>query len=803
MSNGLYLPDGSYMRFAEPAATSGSLSTEIAVRSRSMDYYAIGNMYLPNPDPVLKVQGKDIQVYTDLLIDDRVGGGLINRTGAAKSLVCSIERGSSSTKQFKAVKEIFAGLKINNIIETILKARGYGYAPIEVVWGSGYGLTVPLDLVGKPQRWFVYGQDNDLRFRSRDHLMDGEELPPRKFICPTNEASYDNPYGLGLLSRCFWPVAFKKGGWRFWVQFSEKFGQVWPVGKLPRTATPEQREEMLDNLTRMVQDAAGVIPDDGSIAPFESGTKTATTDLYRGIIAEANNAISTVWLGHAGAGESVPGQMGGETAATSVRDDIRDDDANLITETLQQVVNWICEINWGSAADAPQVTLKQKEQIDTTQAERDDKLTQAMARSGKRLTTAYYIKTYSLDSEDIEDAPAETNPSPALPLSREGAKTPLLTKEGMGVVGFSDPDPDTQDSADITATRLSEATEPVITKWLQALKREVDQAGNLIDLRADLLKVKGLDLADLAAPIRDGLLLSRLAGRAEVIDEIAASEAGASFAEITRMHDWAAGHTYAEASLISALNLPFKEAISFFRNKVSIPTERWNDLFIDQHSQGFMIAGAIKGDLIADIREAVDQAISSGLTLEQFRKQWDAIVERHGWSYNGGRNWRTRIVYETNTRQAYNAGRWQQVTDPDVLKTRPFLAYRHGDSIRPRPLHLAWNGTVLPADDPWWATHSPQNGWGCKCKIFSVGERDIKRMGDQAKRSAPQDGSYQWTDKQGRTFTIPNGIDPGFQYNPGQAAQKGKDILNDRINQLPPDIAKGIRAGIAQGEKQR
>ncbi|NJD38439.1 MAG: DUF935 family protein [Geobacter sp.] len=789
MSNGLYLPDGSYMRFAEPASTSGSLSEEIAVRSRSMDYYAIGNMYLPNPDPVLKAQGKDIQVYTDLLIDDRVGGGLINRTGAAKSLVCSIERGTSSTRQFKAVKDVFAGLKINAIIETILKARGYGYAPIEVIWGSKYGLTVPLELVGKPQRWFVYGQANDLRFRSRDHLMDGEELPSHKFICPTNEASYDNPYGLGLLSRCFWPVVFKKGGWRFWIQFSEKYGQVWPIGKLPRSAGTEQQNEMLDTLARMIQDGVAVIPDDGTVDFKESGTKGATSALYKDIIGEANNAISTIWLGHAGAGESTPGKLGGESAATAVRDDIRDDDANLIAETLQQVVNWICEINWGSVADAPLVELKQKEQIDTTQAERDDKLTQAMERSGKRLTTAYYIKTYSLDPEDIEDTPA--NP----PASPEGSAPPF-DKGGPGGIAFADPAPDTQDSADITTTRLSEVTEPVITKWLQALKQEVDQAGNLIDLRSDLLKVKGLDLADLAAPIRDGLLLSRLAGRAEVIDEIGS-------ASLTDRSLSGVEGNFAEASLISALNLPFKEAINFFRNKISIPTERWNDLFLDQHSQGFMIAGAIKGDLISDIRDAVDQAISSGLTLQEFRKQWDAIVERHGWSYNGGRNWRTRIVYETNTRQAYNAGRWQQVTDPDVLKTRPYLVYRHGDSVRPRQLHLAWNGTVLPADDPWWATHTPQNGWGCKCKIFSAGERDIKRMGDTAKRTAPQDGSYSWTDKQGRTFQVPNGIDPGFQYNPGQAAQKSKSILNDRINQLPPDIAKGIRAEIAQGEKQR
>jgi len=786
-NNGLYLPDGSFQRFAEAGKTI-SLTTELATRSRSIDFFALGNMYLPNPDPILRREGKDIQVYRDLLTDDRVGAGQTNRFSRTKSLDWQIDRGKSKTRQARAVQDVFARLKLHRIIDTFLQCRGYGYAPTEVIWDVIDGLTVPVDLIGKPQRWFVVaGDNNEWRMLTKQNLLNGEELPPRKFLFPTHDADYDNPYGLGILARCFWPVIFKRGGLRFYVQFSEKLGQLFPVGKLPRNADRKEYDELLDDLESLIADGVAVIPDDGSVEFLESATKGATSDLFSKLVDTCNTAITTAWLGHGGAGESTSGKLGDEQGAIRVRDDIGLDDKTLVEEQVNTLIDWICEVNWGSAQGAPRFSLWEEEEIDQSQAKRDKDLTDSLERSGLRLTRAYYQREYNLEEGDIEDAPADQAPVKA----SAAQVTPVQP------VQFADPDPAAQDSADIAATRLSEVTEPVITKWLQALKREVDQAGNLIDLRADLLKVKGLDLADLAAPIRDGLLLSRLAGRADVMDEIAASEAGQSFSHIDY---WS---QFAEPYIISALNLPFNEAISFFRNKVSIPTERWNDLFIDQHSQGFMIAGAIKGDLIADIRDAVDQAISSGLTLEQFRQQWDAIVERHGWTYNGGRNWRTRIVYETNTRQAYNAGRWQQVTDPDVLKTRPYLAYRHGDSIRPRPLHLAWNGTVLPADDPWWATHSPQNGWGCKCKVFSVGERDIKRMGDQAKRSAPQDGSYQWTDKQGRTFTIPNGIDPGFQYNPGAAAQKSKDILNDRINQLPPDIAKGIRAEITQGEKQR
>jgi hypothetical protein len=76
-------------------------------------------------------------------------------------------------------------------------------------------------------------------------------------------------------------------------------------------------------------------------------------------------------------------------------------------------------------------------------------------------------------------------------------------------------------------------------------------------------------------------------------------------------------------------------------------------------------------------------------------------VATHGWDYNGGRNWRSRVIYETNLRQSYNAGRWAQLQQ--LIKVRPFWRYNHNDAVEhPRPLHVSWNGLVLRHDDPWW-----------------------------------------------------------------------------------------------------
>ena len=224
----------------------------------------------------------------------------------------------------------------------------------------------------------------------------------------------------------------------------------------------------------------------------------------------------------------------------------------------------------------------------------------------------------------------------------------------------------------------------------------------------------------------------------------------------------------------------FPEAIEFFRGKLRIPSLAWDEIWKEAHDHAFIIAGAIKDNLLKDLQESVDQAITEGISIQEFQRQFQSIVTKHGWDYRGSIGWRSHTIYETNLRQAYNAGRWQQMQQ--VKKDRPYWLYKHGDSSQPRKQHLSWHGTVLPADDPWWHTHSPQNGWGCKCRIFALSQRDVERMGLQVQSKAPDDGIYDWVDeKTGEIHQIPVGIDPGFDYAPGKTkpSQHLRKLLGD------------------------
>ena len=232
--------------------------------------------------------------------------------------------------------------------------------------------------------------------------------------------------------------------------------------------------------------------------------------------------------------------------------------------------------------------------------------------------------------------------------------------------------------------------------------------------------------------------------------------------------------------------LPFLEQIAFFRAKLNLPTEFWDDILKAAHNRAFVVAGATKAELLTDLNMAVTAAIQDGETISAFRKRFDEIVAKHGWSYNGERDWRSRIIYQTNLSSSYSAGRWAQLHDPDLLKSRPYWEYIHNDNVsHPRPLHLQWSGTVLSYDDPWWKTHFTPNGWGCRCRIAAVTADQYPGL------PAPNNGTYIHTDRNGEVHTIPEGIDYGWDYAPGTSAYQPD------LSRYPKPIAKALAADMA------
>ena len=385
------------------------ITDEIATRKRALNFYSLANI-LPDPDIVLRKQGKDISIYKELLCDPHVFACVQSRKAGVLSLEWAINRGSEEKNEVaEEIEKILNEIDIHKLISDILNATQFGFQPLEIMWKRDKsGHVMPARVVAKPSEWFCFDDDNNLKFRTKENYY-GIELPDKKFLLVQNNPTYNNPYGERTLSRVFWNVTFKKGGMKFWVVFTEKYGMPHLIGKHPRGASKAETDSLADMLEEMVQDAIAVIPDDSSVE-IQEASKSSSAEIYEKLIDKMNSEISKAILGQTLTTEI--GSSGSYAAANThmqVRQDIIDSDKKLVETAINQLITWICEFNYPNI-DVPVFELYAPEDVDLTLAQRD----KILSETGVKFTKDYFIKAYGLEDEDFdirEDIIPPQNPS--------------------------------------------------------------------------------------------------------------------------------------------------------------------------------------------------------------------------------------------------------------------------------------------------------------------------------------------------------------------------------------------------------
>jgi len=247
--------------------------------------------------------------------------------------------------------------------------------------------------------------------------------------------------------------------------------------------------------------------------------------------------------------------------------------------------------------------------------------------------------------------------------------------------------------------------------------------------------------------------------------------------------------------LAAGFQSPFDDQIAFFKAKLNLPSERWDDIQRSAHDRAFIVAGAMKADLVQDLHDSLAQRMSDGTGLREWRKDFKGIVQKHGWTgwtgqgSKAGEAWRTDIIYQTNMSTAYAAGRYKQLTHPDLLAVKPYWRYNHADGVlHPRPWHLAWNGITLPWDDQWWQTHYTPNGWKCHCWISAASPGEYEAAQAIGKGTRPPG----WDVLDPKTGA-PLGIDRGFDYAPGANARAPlQQFIDQKLIRLNAPIGAAL-----------
>lgn len=251
--------------------------------------------------------------------------------------------------------------------------------------------------------------------------------------------------------------------------------------------------------------------------------------------------------------------------------------------------------------------------------------------------------------------------------------------------------------------------------------------------------------------------------------------------------------------LAYAVRLPNDEAIEYFRARTPSSTHwNWFDLLGEAHGKSFVVAKAVRTDVLSSIHYQMRRAIEKGISEAEFVRNLEINLKKLGWwgkqvvvSPDGGAEvvqlgspHRLRTIFRTNMEVGVAHGAYRRQVDNKAA--RPYWKYMALMDKATRPSHATMNGKVFRADDPIWKTHYPPNGFGCRCFVMALTEKEMEEEGlvvsdseGHLTRIRQEAGvnkrtgevitvrgtQYRFTGKDGKSRVMTP--DPGWSYNPG------------------------------------
>ena len=246
------------------------------------------------------------------------------------------------------------------------------------------------------------------------------------------------------------------------------------------------------------------------------------------------------------------------------------------------------------------------------------------------------------------------------------------------------------------------------------------------------------------------------------------------------------------------------------------------DVEREEHLVAFVVAKAMTRDILTDMHGALVEAAKAGTTPAKFVEDLTPRLQAKGWwgrqAQTDPLTGKTRMVelgsprrlvkiFNTNMRMAHAAGRWERFTENAA--TRPILTYHHTPQLNGRPEHIALDGISLPIGHVFWKTHFCPNGYECKCFVTSERAGAAVTSEEELQRVGAYDTETYVNKRTGETREVPVGIDPGFDYNVGQARlasfvpppapeRQRPYVLEDRTPRAlpPPRRPRALPAGV-------
>jgi len=409
---------------------------------------------------------------------------LAKRKLAVSRLPLTVESYSDSAADKKladAVRDLLRRPGIRSMIKNLMDGVAKGFSVVEILWDRSGPRWLP-SYKWRDPRFFAWDRisRSELRLRDEADMAEGIPLAPYKFIIHTPVIKSGIPIRNGLAFLAAW--AFMCGGYTLkdWMAFAEVFGMPLRMGRYQNGAQDADIDILKMAVANLGSDAAAVFPDSMKIDLVEAAKSSGANEFFKVLAVHLEDLLSKAILGQTSSSGGKPGKLGDEKLQIQVRDDIRDDDAEQVEETLNRdLVRPYIDLNFGPQQNYPMCCLRAVKQEDIkTLSDALDKLVPL----GLRVEQSVIRDKLGLPDppKDAEclSATGATAPPPDKAGNRERCAT-ALNRESDG-----------DDAVDeITNEHLDDwesVVEPLLTPVIGLVDEVIRTGGTLQDLLARL-----------------------------------------------------------------------------------------------------------------------------------------------------------------------------------------------------------------------------------------------------------------------------------------------------------------------------
>ncbi|HZC46835.1 MAG TPA: DUF935 domain-containing protein, partial [Candidatus Acidoferrum sp.] len=320
------------------------------------------------------------------------------RKNAVSQLEVVVRAASSGAEDQRAaamVRELILNgpIQLDSALFDVLDAVGKGFSATEIIWDTTGRDWFPAQLKWRDPRWFVFdwisGEELLVRTlkgepvpvesgaQARQPTHFGGEgmnwpmgpgigiqpmtapLAPYKFVTHFAKAKAGLPIRGGLARAAGWSYLFKNYVLKDWVTFTEVFGQPLRVGKYHPGASEQDKQALLNAVSRIGTDAAAIMPE-SMVIEFTEAHQNGSSELYQKFCEYLDAQVSKAVLGQTLTTE-MP-RSGGSRAAAQVHEGVRRDilnaDARRLAATLaRDLIRPIVELNMGPQKKYPKIEL--------------------------------------------------------------------------------------------------------------------------------------------------------------------------------------------------------------------------------------------------------------------------------------------------------------------------------------------------------------------------------------------------------------------------------------------------------------